>query len=1550
MKKITIFLAITLVLNTIDCLAQQTKTKKDPEVKVDTRVDNMGYWNRMADLGLVQRNPVIPFKPAEFKGSVIEGKGIMVQDSPDVAVTSSTSVTQTENSVFVDPDNNQFVLNSNNSTNWTGSTVSTLYGANYFQTSNGGASWGGSTAGAGGTNSGDPTTAINHAGRQFVGYISASGGMGVSYSDNGSAWTAVNVYSTGNQDKNHMWIDNATTSPYQNYLYNAWVDLQSGSANYADIILSRSTNNGTSWSSVINLSNALNAGSHNQGVNIQTGPNGEVYAIWAVYDSWPSDETAIGYAKSTNGGASFAAPSRIITNIRGIRTTGVPQNMRVNSFPVMAVDISGGTNNGNIYVVWSNIGTPGVNSGTAGVYMIKSTNGGSTWSSPVKVNQGTGTAYLPWITCDQETGVIAVVFYDNRNTATASCETWVAYSLDAGNTWTDFRVSDVTFTPAPISGLATGYMGDYLGITAKGGRFYPCWTDNRSGYMTYVSPFTIGLNAAFTANITNVCSGSSVNFTDQSTGNPTSWSWSFPGGTPSSYNGHFPPAITYSTPGTYNVSLTVSDGVNNNTMTKTGYITVQNIFADFTGSPTTVVVGNTVTFTDNSSCNPTSWNWSFSGGTPSTATGQGPHIITYNTIGTYNVSLTATNSLGNDTETKSGYISVISPVFNITNGTVTTCSGNFYDSGGSGGAYTNNENFTETFYPSTSGAMLQFVFSSFSTESGYDYLRIYDGTSTSATLIGTYNGTTGPGTVTATNVSGALTFNFTSDVSITSTGWAASINCIIPTYPGLWKGTTSTNWNTASNWDDGTVPTAGVNVTIPSSAPNWPVRTGDLTLGTTCNNITMNGSSELTVTGNLTVPSGKTLTCSANSTIHVGGNWSNSGTFNYGSGTLDFYNTATSTINTTTTTVYLINENMSTWPGNWNGDVGGGAGYFGTSATATAGGVSPEAKFTRNGNTLTTTRQMYYDPVNTSGLTSATLTFKHMVDARATANYTLSVDYSTNGLNWTNAGWSMVNPVTDIGPATVNIPLNTSLGIGNSSYYLAFTITGNIRNINAWYIDDVQLTYTSAGTLNVYNLQISKGNALAATFGNINVNNNLVVKPDAWFTNNSGNTITVSGNALFEASASGMASFINNGTFNVTGTTTVQQYLTSQKWHLVSPPVTGATINAYYNTYLKEYNEPSNSWTYLYQPTTMPMNVGQGYSAWASDGLTGTTTVLYTGSLNNSNINLSGFSYSPATNTTHYGFRLIGNPYPCAIDWNTSWPQTNLSGWAVIYDNGISRGWHPTLGGYNGMTNGIIPSSQGFWVRATSAAATLTIPLSARVHNAQAFYKDTQLSMYPIIRLNASGNGFTDETVITFLADATDDFDGYYDLEKFFNIEESPQLYSMAGNRNYGFNVMAPEYKDKVVQLGFENTLQGNYKLYIAVLENLDPGINVYLEDILTGQVSKLSEGMAIYFDHNPLNEPHRFNLHFKDSYFGEDELSGNEASIYAFGKTIYIETPGLKAGQIKIYNVIGQEIHRSEITAGNRYGKINLNDETGYYFVKVQTGDQVITQKVFIR
>ena len=108
--------------------------------------------------------------------------------------------------------------------------------------------------------------------------------------------------------------------------------------------------------------------------------------------------------------------------------------------------------------------------------------------------------------------------------------------------------------------------------------------------------------------------------------------------------------------------------------------------------------------------------------------------------------------------------------------TITTCSGNFYDSGGPNGSYGSNQDYTVTFVSATPGSCIQVAFSSFSTESCCDYLRAYNGTTTYGQVIGEYRGSNSPGIV--TSYSGAITFKFHSDGSVQNAGWAATISCV----------------------------------------------------------------------------------------------------------------------------------------------------------------------------------------------------------------------------------------------------------------------------------------------------------------------------------------------------------------------------------------------------------------------------------------------------------------------------------------------------------------------------------------------------------------------------------------------------------------------------------------------------------------------------------------------------------------------------------------------------------------------------------------------------
>jgi len=116
------------------------------------------------------------------------------------------------------------------------------------------------------------------------------------------------------------------------------------------------------------------------------------------------------------------------------------------------------------------------------------------------------------------------------------------------------------------------------------------------------------------------------------------------------------------------------------------------------------------------------------------------------------------------------------------NGSVSSCDGLFYDSGGPDATYQPNEDLTFTLLPGTPGARVKINFTVFDTENNYDFLKIYDGNDVNATLLGSFSGATLPGEFEASqaNASGALTFHFTSDGSSNGTGWAATVSCLAP--------------------------------------------------------------------------------------------------------------------------------------------------------------------------------------------------------------------------------------------------------------------------------------------------------------------------------------------------------------------------------------------------------------------------------------------------------------------------------------------------------------------------------------------------------------------------------------------------------------------------------------------------------------------------------------------------------------------------------------------------------------------------------------------------
>ncbi len=116
------------------------------------------------------------------------------------------------------------------------------------------------------------------------------------------------------------------------------------------------------------------------------------------------------------------------------------------------------------------------------------------------------------------------------------------------------------------------------------------------------------------------------------------------------------------------------------------------------------------------------------------------------------------------------------------NGSISSCSGIFYDSGGEFSNYSSNESFVLTICPEESEQRLKLDFLDFSTQLDADIMTIYDGNDTTASIIGQYSGNITPGLVFASfnNASGCLTIEYISNDAGNTTGWSADISCTNP--------------------------------------------------------------------------------------------------------------------------------------------------------------------------------------------------------------------------------------------------------------------------------------------------------------------------------------------------------------------------------------------------------------------------------------------------------------------------------------------------------------------------------------------------------------------------------------------------------------------------------------------------------------------------------------------------------------------------------------------------------------------------------------------------
>ena len=245
------------------------------------------------------------------------------------------------------------------------------------------------------------------------------------------------------------------------------------------ILCSFAGRKGENWSKPIRVSekagNCLDDDETTEGAVPSVGPNGEIYVAWAV------DET-IWFDRSFDQGETWMAHDIAAADIVGGWAQTVAAIGRVNGMPVTGVDLSPESPyNGRIYINWTDARN---GSDDLDVFVCYSDDKGTTWSSPIRVNndEAGSQQFFTWMAVDPVSGSIHVVFYDRRAHDDETTDVYVASSNDGALTWTNRLVSESSFLPQ-----GEVFFGDYNNISAFDGHVRPIWTREVNGVLTVMT-------------------------------------------------------------------------------------------------------------------------------------------------------------------------------------------------------------------------------------------------------------------------------------------------------------------------------------------------------------------------------------------------------------------------------------------------------------------------------------------------------------------------------------------------------------------------------------------------------------------------------------------------------------------------------------------------------------------------------------------------------------------------------------------------------------------------------------------------------------------------------------------------------------------------------------------------------------------------------------------------------------------------------------------------------------------------------------------------------
>ena len=309
--------------------------------------------------------------------------------------------------------------------------------------------------------------------------------LAVSISDDfGASWFEPIVAANGHghifNDKEAIWADRNSNSPFFGRVYISWTQFRSVAETAEPVMFAFSADGGLTWSNPNQLSAAHNNASigGRQGSTIRSGPDGAVYVIWEDSDQQGSEQVV---QVSRDGGLTFSK-SITVGRLVDIHDPIPGANFRTDSFASAGVD----QNNGAVYVAWATRTSSG-----GRIVVAKSADGGATWSSPTQVSTAAeGYAFFQGLDVAPN-GRVDVGYQALKATSTttygtgnATIDSFYVSSSNGGTTWSaPLKVSSASSDPAASAqnNLRRQFWGDYNTLASTNATALFIYTDTRHG-------------------------------------------------------------------------------------------------------------------------------------------------------------------------------------------------------------------------------------------------------------------------------------------------------------------------------------------------------------------------------------------------------------------------------------------------------------------------------------------------------------------------------------------------------------------------------------------------------------------------------------------------------------------------------------------------------------------------------------------------------------------------------------------------------------------------------------------------------------------------------------------------------------------------------------------------------------------------------------------------------------------------------------------------------------------------------------------------------------